>query len=103
MAFGASYMPIAALLVIWSADVFYERPATGFSVVLFSLALGSVVGPAILGVIAGVFDLRVAFWCAAALTALSIVLRPSSNIHGAPSGASANGPKPAARAKNFGE
>ncbi|MGI8649875.1 MAG: YbfB/YjiJ family MFS transporter, partial [Rubrobacter sp.] len=78
--FGASYMPIAALLVLWSGNVFYERPSTGFSAVLFSLALGSIVGPAILGAVAGIFDLRVAFWCAAGLTAVSIMLAPSSDI-----------------------
>lgn len=99
VAFGASYMPVAALLVLWSADVFRDRPATGFSVVLSSLALGSVVGPAIFGVIAGIFDLRVAFWCAAALTALSIVLRPSSSIHGA----SDTGSELVARADKDGE
>ena len=81
IAFGASYMPIAALLVIWSGSVFHEKPATGFSAVLFSLALGSILGPAMLGAVAEVFDLRVAFWCAAALTALSIMLRPTSDIH----------------------
>lgn len=96
MLFGASYMPIAAFLVIWSGNVFHERPATGFSVVLFSLALGSIVGPAMLGAIAGIFDLRVAFWCAAALTALSIVFRPSSDIHSTTPEASANEPEPAA-------
>lgn len=96
MVFGASYMPIAAFLVIWSGNVFHERPATGFSVVLFSLALGSIVGPAMLGAIAGIFDLRVAFWCAAALTALSIVFRPSSDIHSTTPEASANEPEPAA-------
>ena len=81
--FGASYMPVAALLVIWSANVFYEYPSTGFSAVLFSLALGSVVGPTALGAVAGAFDLRVAFWCAAALTAASIALGPGSDIRGA--------------------
>lgn len=91
--FGASYMPISALLVVWSGNVFHERPATGFSAVLFSLALGSIVGPAILGAVAGVFDLRVAFWCAAVLTALSIVLRPDSDIRGTGPGAPTNAPK----------
>lgn len=104
MAFGATYMPIAALLVLWSADVFHERPASGFSVVLFSLALGSVVGPAVLGVVAGVFDLRVAFWFAAALTALSIVLGPSSDTRGKTTPvASANGSEPAVGAEDDGE
>lgn len=91
VAFGASYMPIAALLVVWSGSVFQESPATGFSAVLFSLAVGSIVGPAVLGGVAGNFDLKVAFWCAAALTAVSIVLRPGSDIRGPTSKASNSG------------
>lgn len=78
LAFGASYMPIAALLALWSGNVFHERPAMGFSVVLFALALGSIVGPAILGMVAGNIDLKAAFWCAAALTVFSVVLKPTS-------------------------
>ena len=78
LAFGASYMPIAALLALWSGRIFDERPATGFSAVLFSLALGSIAGPAVLGVVAGTFSLEAAFWCAAALTVFSVALRPAS-------------------------
>ncbi|HEV2123713.1 MAG TPA: YbfB/YjiJ family MFS transporter, partial [Chloroflexota bacterium] len=96
MVFGASYMPVAALLVIWSGNVFHERPATGFSAVLFSLALGSIVGPAILGAMAGIFDLRLAFWCAAVLTALSIMLSPQSDIRGTGPDAPVNAPEPPA-------
>ncbi len=104
MAFGASYLPIGALLVLWSANVFHESPATGLSVVLFSMALGCVVGPAVLGVVAGVFDLRVAFWCAAALTILSIVLGPSSDTRGTTTAlASTKGSEPAAETNNDGE
>ena len=103
VAFGASYFPVAALLVVWSGSVFHERPTAGLSAVLFSLALGSVVGPAVLGAIAEILDLRVAFWCAAALTALSIALGPSSNIHSTTPGASAKGPEPAAWADTDGE
>ncbi len=80
LAFGASYMPVAALLALWSGRVFHERPATGFSAVLFSLALGSIAGPAALGALAGVFDLRTAFWCAAALTVFSAVLGPAPGM-----------------------
>ena len=80
LAFGASYMPIAAFLALWSGNVFSERPAMGFSTVLFALAVGSVAGPAILGVVAGVFGLKEAFWCAAVLTVLSAVLKPTSEI-----------------------
>ena len=86
VAFGASYFPVAALLVVWSGSVFHERPTAGLSAVLFSLALGSIVGPAVFGAVAGLFGLRAAFWCAAVLTALSMALRPGSGVHGATSG-----------------
>lgn len=80
LAFGASYMPVAAFLALWSGSVFHERPATGFSAVLFSLAVGSVAGPTVLGALASALSLSAAFWCAAALTAFSILLRPTSDI-----------------------
>jgi predicted MFS family arabinose efflux permease len=80
LAFGVSYMPIAAFLALWSGNIFSERPAMGFSAVLFALAVGSIVGPAMLGAVAGATDLKAAFWCAAALTVFSIVLKPTSEI-----------------------
>ena len=86
VAFGASYFPVAALLVVWSGSVFHERPTAGLSAVLFSLALGSIVGPAVFGAVAGLFGLQAAFWCAAVLTALSMELRPGSGVHGATHG-----------------
>lgn len=83
LAFGASYMLVAAFLVVWSGNVFCESPATGFSAVLLSLAVGSILGPSLLGVLAGVLSLETAFWCAAALTVLSTILRPVSDIRNA--------------------
>lgn len=80
LAFGASYMPIAAFLALWSGNVFRERPAMGFSAVLFALALGSISGPALLGMVAGAINLKAAFWCAAALTIFSVVLKPTSDV-----------------------
>lgn len=80
LAFGAGYMPIAAFLALWSGNVFHERPAAGFSAVLFSLAVGSIVGPALLGGLAGAKSLEVAFWSAAVLTALSAFLAPASDV-----------------------
>jgi predicted MFS family arabinose efflux permease len=82
VAFGASYFPVAALLLVWSGGVFRERPTAGLSAVLFSLALGSIVGPAAFGAVAGLYGLRAAFWCAAALTASSVALRPGSDDRG---------------------
>lgn len=80
LAFGASYMPMAAFLVLWSGNVFSERPATGFSAVLFSLAVGSIVGPTFLGAVAGAFGLKTALWSAASLTTFSLLLRPTKDV-----------------------
>ncbi|MGB3682349.1 MAG: MFS transporter [Rubrobacteraceae bacterium] len=91
LAFGASYMPIAAFLALWSGNVFHERPAMGFSAVLFALALGSISGPAVLGAVAGAISLKAAFWFAASLTVFSVVLKPTSEIRNT----TPDGPKPA--------
>lgn len=80
LAFGASYMPIAVFLALWSGNVFRERPAMGFSAVLFALALGSIAGPALLGMVAGAASLKAAFWCAVILTVFSVVLKPTSDV-----------------------
>lgn len=77
LVFGASYMPIAAILQLWSARVFDRRPAAGFTAVLVALGIGSVVGPAVLGTLAEAWGLPTAFGVAAVLTAVSALLRPS--------------------------
>jgi len=74
--FGAAYMPIAALLMLWSAEVYPERPSSGFTVVLCALAAGSVVGPILLGAVADATDLPTAFLLLATITVVSVLLRP---------------------------
>lgn len=74
--FGAAYMPIAALLMLWSAEVYPERPSSGFTVVLCALAAGSVVGPVLLGAVADATNLPTAFLLLAAITLVSVLLRP---------------------------
>lgn len=74
--FGAAYMPIAALLVLWSAELYPERPSSGFTVVLCALAAGSIVGPVLFGAVADATDLPTAFLLLAAITLASVMLRP---------------------------
>jgi predicted MFS family arabinose efflux permease len=76
--FGAAYMPLAALLMLWSAEVYPERPSSGFTVVLCALAAGSIVGPALLGAVADATDLPTAFLLLAAITLTSVMLRPAA-------------------------
>ena len=64
--FGAAYMPFAALLAIWNQRLHPRHATSGLVLSLFSLGIGAVVGPAVMGVIAQTSGLRVAFWLTAA-------------------------------------
>lgn len=61
LAFGFAYMPFAALLAIWNQRLHPRNPTSGLVLTLFCLGVGAVVGPAVMGVIADVSGLRVAF------------------------------------------
>jgi MFS family permease len=63
-------------LAVWSYQVFPERPATGFSATVFFLGLGSVVGPATMGVVAAHAGLSATFLVTAALAMLTLLARP---------------------------
>ena len=65
--FGAAYMPFAALLAIWNQRLHPRHATSGLVLSLFSLGVGAVVGPAVMGVIAQTSGLRVAFWLTAAI------------------------------------
>lgn len=81
--YGPSFMMMAALLALWSSHVFPEQPSIGFSATLLLLAVGSIVGPATLGVVAGLFGLGSAFLITAALTLLSVLVRPREEVYSA--------------------
>ena len=74
--YGATFMMLAALLVIWSADVFQDRPSVGVSAVILSLTTGSMLGPAVFGPLADTFHLRVIFIIMAGLALLTVFVRP---------------------------
>ncbi|MEG3614755.1 MFS transporter [Isoptericola haloaureus] len=70
--YGPGFMMMSALLAVWSAHVFPERPSAGFSAALFALAVGSIVGPAALGLLAGSTDLAVQFLVAAGVAVVGM-------------------------------
>jgi predicted MFS family arabinose efflux permease len=76
LGFGAAYMPIAALLALWSQNVYPDRPTTGFTVTLVALAAGSIAGPAIFGAFADSHGLPTTFLVLSGLTLASVILRP---------------------------
>lgn len=74
--FGAAYMPLAALLALWSQDVYADRPTSGFTVTLTALAVGSIAGPATFGAFAHAHGLPTTFLVIAGITLASVSLRP---------------------------
>lgn len=74
--FGAYVMSISALLAVWSSRVFPERPSTGFSAALLILALGSVLAPVSMGVVAGAYGYSVVFLSLGAIAALTMLAHP---------------------------
>ncbi len=74
--FGAYVMMISALLAVWSSRVFPEGPSAGFSAALIALAVGSVLAPASMGLIAGAFGYQTVFLICGAIAALTVIVRP---------------------------
>jgi predicted MFS family arabinose efflux permease len=74
--FGSSFMGMSALLVTWTSTVFPEQPGTGFSATQVFLALGTITGPAIMGVVAGQLSMETAFLITALLALLTVLVRP---------------------------
>ena len=64
--FGLSYNAAVAISVIWSADVFHDRPSAGLAAVMVMQAVGLLLGPPLWGVLADQFGFLLVF-CAAAV------------------------------------
>ncbi|WP_102336308.1 MFS transporter [Salimicrobium jeotgali] len=60
--FGASFMLYAAYLPIWSARVFPEIPAQGFSICVIILNVGAIIGPAAFGWMLTFAAYKLIFW-----------------------------------------
>jgi predicted MFS family arabinose efflux permease len=76
--YGPSFMAVSGLLAVWSYRLFPDRPAAGLSATVFFLGLGTIVGPAVLGIVADHHGLRLAFVLTAGLAALALAARPTA-------------------------
>src|SRR5690606_466232 len=63
--YGPAFMGVSSLLAVWSYQTFPERPTSGFTMTLLLLGVGTIAGPATLGLLAEEYGLRAAFGCAA--------------------------------------
>jgi predicted MFS family arabinose efflux permease len=74
--YGPTFMAGSGLLAVWSYRLFRDRPATGFSATVFFLGVGTIVGPAAVGLVADRHGLGTAFLLAAAVAATTLPARP---------------------------
>jgi predicted MFS family arabinose efflux permease len=75
--FGVGFTTGFALVVIWSQEVFHDRPTTGFTLAIVVIAAGFIVGPSLFGVLATRVDRPVALLATAAPALLVALVPPS--------------------------
>jgi predicted MFS family arabinose efflux permease len=74
--FGAVYIALSGLLLLWAPRVHPDRPVFGVGAAFLVLALGQALGAPLLGVLADAVGLPGAFLVAAVVCALGALLRP---------------------------
>jgi predicted MFS family arabinose efflux permease len=82
--FGVGFTTGFALLVMWSQEVFHDRPATGFTLAIVVIAAGFIVGPSLFGLLADTFGRGVALLASAAPALLVALIPPSRELRGEP-------------------
>jgi predicted MFS family arabinose efflux permease len=75
--FGVGFTTAFALLVMWSQQVFDDRPTTGFTLTIVFAAAGFIVGPSLFGVLATHVDRPAALLASAAPAVLAALVPPS--------------------------
>lgn len=74
--FGVSYNAVIAVQGMWNSDVFAERASAGLAAVSTALTAGTLVGPAVGGILIELYGHGPALMAAAGVTALALVLAP---------------------------
>jgi predicted MFS family arabinose efflux permease len=76
--FGAFYAAVIAAHGVWSAQVFEQHPAAGLAAVSTALTLGTLVGPAVAGVVIDRSDHALALASAAVISCAAVPFCPPS-------------------------
>jgi predicted MFS family arabinose efflux permease len=83
--FGVGFTTAFALVVIWSQQVFSDRPTTGFTLVIVCSAVGFIVGPSAFGVLATEVGRAAALLASAAPALVAALVPPArDDRHQAP-------------------
>lgn len=59
--FGASYIMLTGILLVWAVRVFEDRPSAGLGVAFLLIAAGQILGSYLAGLLAGMTDLPTTF------------------------------------------
>jgi predicted MFS family arabinose efflux permease len=78
--FGAMFIVVTVLLGAWSVNIFYERPSAGLGAQALVAAAGQLVGPSVMGFIAGYLGLPLVFLLAATLAVMTTFIRPKTDV-----------------------
>ena len=76
--FGASYIVLTALVLLWSIRLYPERAAVGVGLGFLMIAVGQAVGAAVAGILADATSVTAPFLICAALGLLGAFVRPTS-------------------------
>jgi predicted MFS family arabinose efflux permease len=83
--FGASYIALSGVILVWSVSVFRERPSAGLGAAFLVLAAGQVVGSPLSGTLAGAASLTITFWTFACVALATTLISPHrEDAHTAP-------------------
>lgn len=86
--FGATYIMLTGVVLVWSVSVFRERPGAGLGAGFLMIAVGQVVGSPVAGALAGTTSPATAFFSFAVAAVLTACVRPHPKDAGASASAS---------------
>jgi predicted MFS family arabinose efflux permease len=75
-AFGAFYILLTGVYLVWSVEVFHRRPSAGITLSFAMISAGQAVGSPLTGSIAGFFSMTTAFVASGAVCCLASFIRP---------------------------
>ncbi|CAN5567170.1 MFS transporter [soil metagenome] len=74
--FGATYITLTGILLVWSVRVFRERPSAGLGAAFLLIAAGQILGSCLAGVLTGITELSATFLIFSGATILTMVFGP---------------------------
>jgi predicted MFS family arabinose efflux permease len=95
--FGAAYNAAVGVQVIWSAELFADRPSLGVSAVMGAGGLGLMLGPAAAGALAGAIGMTTVLLIGAGIVVAAAAARPRARTPQAGAGGGGASPRGKAR------